>query len=101
MKTKIFIENLARDASEDDVVRYFGNYTKVIGSFVPLERNSVKNQGFGFIEVENYMEAEKIVRQLNGSVIMSNNIRLSLAPRRLRSSGVNPIVEKVILPKKR
>lgn len=61
VSNKVYVGNLTRDASRDEIERAFGHYGKLRNVFVA--RNP---PGFAFVEFEDHQDAEDSVRGLDG-----------------------------------
>ena len=49
----IFIGNLSWDAERDDLVHLFGQYGEVSKCSLPLDRDTGRKRGFGFVDLVN------------------------------------------------
>lgn len=93
MTKKIYIGNIAYDATEQDLTRYFSEYTDVKNCILAKDTMTGKNCGFGFIEVISLAEAERVVSMLKYALFMNRTLNLSLAREKPPKPG--PVVERV------
>lgn len=76
---KLLIRNLPRTLSEKDLKELFENYGQVQSCTLVTEKDSEKSKGFGFIEMPKAGEAKSAMKNLNGSDIDGNKIRVKKA----------------------
>lgn len=82
----IFVGNLSRDATEQDIRQAFEAYGTVSSSAVIKDRMTQESRGFGFIEMPNSSEAQAAIQALNGSELKGRRINVNEArPREERS----------------
>ncbi len=88
MKTKLFVGNLARATTEEDVSALFAK----VGQVASVEVITVPKTGnpncFAFVDMGDPREAEKAINALDGSDLNSQAIRVKIAnPREKRPDG--------------
>ncbi len=76
---KLLIRNLPRTLSEKELKELFENYGQVQSCTLVTEKDSDKSKGFGFIEMPKAGEAKSAMKNLNGSDIDGNKIRVKKA----------------------
>lgn len=82
----IFVGNLSRDATEQDIRQAFEAFGAVSSAAVIKDRMTQESRGFGFIEMPNASEAQAAIQALNGSDIKGRRINVNEArPREERS----------------
>jgi len=69
--TRVFLGNLAHQATERDVEKFFKGYGI-------LEEISLK-QGYGFVEFEDYRDADDAINDLDGKSICGRRVQIELA----------------------
>lgn len=69
--TRVFLGNLAHEATERDVEKFFKGYGI-------LEEISLK-QGYGFVEFEDYRDADDAINDLDGKTICGRRVQIELA----------------------
>jgi len=76
---KIYVGNISRDASEEDIKTLFEEYGEVVS--VKLIRDNATNalKGFGFIEMSNDSESENAIEALNGKSYKDRPLTVSVA----------------------
>jgi RNA recognition motif-containing protein len=63
----IYIGNLQRDVTEDDIKAAFAPFGEVISVNIIKDKFSGQSRGFGFVEMKKNDEAEAAIRGLNGT----------------------------------
>ncbi len=81
----IYVGNLSYRVTEDELRNAFNAYGEVTSAKIVMDRYSGQSKGFGFVEMPIQAEAEKAIKQLNGSLLNGRNIQVSLA--RPKSEG--------------
>ena len=76
----LFVGNLSRNVTENEVHTLFSSYGKVINVNLAKDKYSGKLKGFGFVELEKQIEAEQAIKQLSdyvldGRAIVVNAVR--------------------------
>lgn len=84
----IFVGNLARDVTEEDLLTAFGTYGRVARATVLKDKFSGEPRGFGFVEMEAKNEAQAAINGLNGSELKGRALNVNEArPKTERSRG--------------
>lgn len=85
---KLFVGNLPYSTSNQELTDMFAAIGKVLSATVITDKFSGQSKGFGFVEMENDDEAEKAIKDLNGTPMGGRNIIVSEArPREERRPG--------------
>lgn len=79
MSTKLFIGNLDYTVTSEDLRDAFGKIGNVIDAVVITDRETRRSRGFGFVEFATAEEAEKAVKELNGSELKGRKINVNEA----------------------
>lgn len=84
----IFVGNLSRDVTEDDLLKTFGTYGRVTRASVLKDKFSGEPRGFGFVEMEAKAEAQAAINGLNGTELKGRALNVNEArPKTERSGG--------------
>ncbi len=84
----IYVGNLARETTEDDLRTAFEAFGEVENTNVIKDKYSGESKGFGFVEMPSKEEAEKAIEELNGKDLQGNPISVNVAkPRPDRGGG--------------
>jgi RNA recognition motif-containing protein len=86
----IFVGNLSKDVTEDDLQTLFAEYGSVRNIKVIKDLFSGESRGFGFLEMPGLAEAQKAINELNTRELKGKKISVNEArPRndRKRSGG--------------
>ncbi len=85
---KIFVGNLSRDVTDDDLRQTFEPFGKVGAAEVVKERFSSESKGFGFVEMPAAAEAQAAIAGTNGTMVKGQALNVSEArPRPPRREG--------------
>lgn len=63
----IFVGNLSRDVTEDELRQAFAEFGEVMSAAVIKDRMTQESRGFGFVEMPNQSEAQAAIEALNGT----------------------------------
>ena len=80
----IFIGNLSWDTEEEDLRDLFNGYGEVIKCKIPVERDSGKKRGFGFVEMNSESSEKSAIDDLQDVEWMGREIRVYKAEQRDR-----------------
>jgi len=75
----IYISNLPRQASEDDLRQLFEPFGKIMSVNVIKDKYSGESRGFGFVEMPKRLEAEAAIAGLNGKDLMGQALAVNEA----------------------
>jgi RNA recognition motif-containing protein len=85
VKTNIYIGNLSREVTEEDVRHAFEGFGQVASATIIRDRTSGRSRGFGFVEMPNKAEADGAITGLNGKELKGRKVIVNEA--RPRSEG--------------
>lgn len=81
----IYVGNLSREASSDDLRQTFEAFGEVESAHVVKDRFTGESRGFGFVEMPSKEEAQDAISNLNGKEFMGRPLNVSEArPRKDR-----------------
>jgi RNA recognition motif-containing protein len=84
----IFVGNLSRDVTEDDLLSAFGAYGKVDRVSILKDKFSGEPRGFGFVEMPAKAEAEAAINALNQTDLKGRALNVNEArPKTERPGG--------------
>ncbi len=92
----IYIGNLSRDVTEDDLRHAFEAFGQVSSANVIKDRFSGESKGFGFVEMPSREEAQTAIESLNGKELKGRTLTVNEArpraegPRGGRPGGGRP-----------
>lgn len=90
MEVKLYVGNLSYTTTEDDLRTLFAKAGDVASVAVIKDRDTGNSKGFGFVEMNTQVEAEKAITMLNGFQVGDRELKVNLAkPREDRSGGFN------------
>jgi RNA recognition motif-containing protein len=88
METKVFVGNLSRSTTEEDLSTLFAQAGTVEAVEVIVLQKPANPMCFAFVEMSSPRDAEKAVRLLNGSDLNGRPLRVNIArPREPRPAG--------------
>ncbi len=76
---KLIALNLPRDFTEDQLAKLFKEYGNIKGCDLVMDANTGKSKGFGFVEMALEHEAKEVIKELHGSKVGKNKIRVKAA----------------------
>ena len=86
MDMNIYVGNLSYGVTEDELQQLFVEYGSVVSANLIMDRDTGNPKGFGLVEMENQADAEKAIKELDGSSIKGRSIKVNQArPRNDRS----------------
>jgi RNA recognition motif-containing protein len=84
----IFVGNLSRDVTEDDLRQAFEAFGKVTSAAVIKDKFTRESRGFGFVEMSSQGEATAAIAGLNGKELKGQRLNVNEArPREDRGGG--------------
>ncbi len=84
----IFVGNLSRDVTEDDLLKAFGAYGKVDRVSILKDKFSGEPRGFGFVEMPAKAEAQAAINALNQTDLKGRALNVNEArPKTERPGG--------------
>lgn len=76
---KLLIRNLARNVTEAEVREMFEGYGRVQSCSLVMDKQSGGSKGFGFVEMPKPGEAKAAMKNLNGTLVAGQKIRVKKA----------------------
>ncbi|MDB9437420.1 RNA-binding protein [Dolichospermum lemmermannii CS-548] len=84
----IYVGNLSYQVGEEDLKQVFAEYGTVKKAQLPIDRETGRVRGFGFIEMSSDAEEEAAIAALDGSEWMGRSLKVNKAkPREERGGG--------------
>jgi len=83
----IYVGNLSRDATEDDLRQAFEGFGQVESVNVIKDRFTGESRGFGFVDMPSKAEAQSAISGLNGKDLQGRRISVNEARPRSPSRG--------------
>jgi len=75
----IFVGNLARQATEDDLRQAFEAFGEVKSVNILKDKFSGESKGFGFVEMPSKDEAQKAIEEMNGKDLAGRAVNVNEA----------------------
>ena len=84
----IYVGNLSRETTEEDLRQAFEAFGQVESATVVKDRFSGESRGFGFVEMPAKTEAQAAIEEMNGKELGGNSVNVNEArPRAARGGG--------------
>ncbi len=84
----IYVGNLPREATEDDLRQAFEAFGKVTSAKIITDKFTGYSRGFGFVEMPNSPEAQSAINGLDGTDLKGRSLKVNEArPRQDRGQG--------------
>ncbi len=83
----IYVGNLAYEITEADLTEVFGEYGTVKRVHLPVDRETQRMRGFGFVEMESEDQEEAAIAQLDGAEWMGRQLKVNKARPRENNRG--------------
>ena len=85
---RIYVGNLAYEATEQELSDAFGEYGEVSSVSIVSDKFTGRSRGFAFVEMPEKAEGEAAVEAMNGKAFMNRNLVVNEArPREDRGGG--------------
>ena len=81
----IYVGNLSYDITEDDLQEVFADYGEVKRVYLPVDRETKRKRGFGFVEMINDDDESTAIETLDGAQWMGRQIKVNKAKPRENS----------------
>jgi len=79
---RIFVENLAFTATQEELERLFASYGIVDRAQIITDRDTGRSRGFGFVEMPDATEAQAASEGLNGTSLGGRTLTVNEARQR-------------------
>jgi RNA recognition motif-containing protein len=83
----IYVGNLSYDVTEADLSNVFAEYGSVKRVKLPVDRETGRARGFGFIDMETEAEEDAAIEHLDGAEWMTRTIKVNKARPRAPRDG--------------
>ena len=84
----IYVGNLLREATEDDLRQAFEAFGQVTSVKIITDKYTGDPRGFGFVEMANHQEAKSAISELDGKDLKGRTLKVNEArPRDDRRGG--------------
>lgn len=75
----IYVGNLPFDTTEDEIRQMFGTYGDVARVALPLDRETQRPRGFGFVHMTDAQQADDAIKALDGTELGGRQLRINLS----------------------
>ncbi|HIJ79360.1 MAG: RNA-binding protein [Desulfobulbaceae bacterium] len=74
---KIYVGNLPHGVEEDELRGIFSEYGEIASISLIKDRFSGQSKGFGFVDMPNNSEADKVIKSLNKTTMQGRTIKVN------------------------
>jgi RNA recognition motif-containing protein len=93
MDARLYVGNLSRSTTQDELNVLFTQAGAVTATEVIKDRKSGESKGFAFVSMSAQEEAEKAISMFNGYELGSKELKVSMAKAKEQQNTARPIVE--------
>ena len=93
MEAKLYIGNLPKSTTQDDLSTLFAQAGEVLTTEVIKDRKSGESKGFAFITMSAQSEADKAVSMFNAYMVGEKALKVNLANPRTVRGVASPTLE--------
>lgn len=83
----LFVAGLPYDLDDAELEEIFEKFGKIISAKVSIDRETGKSRGFGFVQMENELEAKEAIENLNGISLGKKPLVVKAAEDKPRGGG--------------
>ncbi len=83
----IYVGNLSYEVTREDLTEIFAEYGSVKRVQLPVDRETGRMRGFGFVEMSSDAEEDAAIEALDGAEWMGRDLRVNKAKPREESRG--------------
>ena len=76
---KLYVGNIADDASEADLRTAFNKYASTASVVLITDKYSGSSRGFGFVEMNDVKEATQAIEEMNGFMLNGKPLKVNAA----------------------
>jgi RNA recognition motif-containing protein len=76
---KIIILNLNKNTEESKVEKLFAKYGAVKSCKLVTDKETGKSKGFGFVEMDDEIAANRAITALHGSMVSGSKVRVKIS----------------------
>lgn len=74
MTTELYIGNLSRNTTEDEIRTLFESAGEITEVIVMLDPDTGNSKGFGFINMKTFIGAQEAINRFNGQMLDNNKL---------------------------
>lgn len=86
----IYVGNLAYEVTQEDLTTVFAEYGNVKRVQLPVDRETGRPRGFGFVEMSSDAEEEQAISALDGASWMGRTLKVNKAKPREQQGNNRP-----------
>jgi RNA recognition motif-containing protein len=87
----IYVSNLSFAVQDEDLKEFFAEYGEVSSAKVIMDKYTNRSKGFGFVEMNDDVAAQKAITELDGGMVDGRAIKVMVAkPKEERDSRSKP-----------
>jgi RNA recognition motif-containing protein len=89
MDIRIYVGNLAKSTTQDEIKTLFAQEGEVISVDLVKDRDSGQSKGFAFVTMTSQESADKAINKLNGFTLAGNALKVNIAKPRVERPKTN------------
>ena len=93
METRLYVGNLSKSTTEDELNTLFAEAGKVTAVEVIKERKSGESRGFAFVTMSEQSDADKAVRMFNTYLLSEHTLKVDPAKPREQRGTIGAVFE--------
>jgi RNA recognition motif-containing protein len=75
----LYVGNIPYSMKEEDIEAVFKEFGNVVSVKIIIDRGTRRSKGYGFVEMEDEVQAEAAMKELDGKDFRGRNLRVSKA----------------------
>ena len=75
----LYVGNIPYSMKEEDIEAVFKEFGNVVSVKIIMDRATRRSKGYGFVEMEDEVQAEAAMKELDGKDFRGRNLRVSKA----------------------
>ena len=75
----LYVGNIPYSMKEEDIEAVFKEFGNVVSVKIIIDRATRRSKGYGFVEMEDEVQAEAAMKELDGKDFRGRNLRVSKA----------------------
>jgi RNA recognition motif-containing protein len=87
MAKRLYVGNLGYSVTSEELQELFEQYGRVISAQVLSDRETGRSRGFGFVEMENDLDADAAIQNLDGNDHQGRRLTVNAARPRTPGGG--------------
>jgi RNA recognition motif-containing protein len=91
MDTRLYVGNLSKSTTQDELNALFAQAGEVTAAEVIKDRRTGESKGFAFVTMSAQSDADKAISMFNAYSFNEQDLKVSIAKPRINTSGPDPV----------